>query len=224
MSRFKIKEVELRKIRLVDKNAHYMDQSVFNQLVANIKRDGQLSSVPFCLEYEPDKYEVISGNHRVQAAQMAGLSIIPIMYSDSLTNDEKRAIQLSHNSLVGKDDLEILKDLMDEIRDASLKEYTGVDESIFESLNSYQYDIVQPRNSVVTFNLTFFETDKDALLKLCEEIEENKDYETTALLPMDYMDRYLEVVGEVQKKYKLKALGLTMMKIVELAMQKMNNE
>ena len=46
MGRFKIEEVEISKIRLIDKNARYMEQTDFRALVDNIKRDGELSSVP----------------------------------------------------------------------------------------------------------------------------------------------------------------------------------
>ena len=47
MGKFKIAEVQLSDIKLVKKNAHFMQQDTFNALVNNIRRDGQLSSVPF---------------------------------------------------------------------------------------------------------------------------------------------------------------------------------
>ena len=50
MGKFKIAEVQLSDIKLVKKNAHFMQQDTFNALVNNIRRDGQLSSVPFCVK------------------------------------------------------------------------------------------------------------------------------------------------------------------------------
>ena len=46
MKKFKIEEVQLSDIKFVKKNAHFMSNDTFNALVNNIRRDGQLSSVP----------------------------------------------------------------------------------------------------------------------------------------------------------------------------------
>ena len=80
MGRFKIAEVQLSDIKLVEKNAHFMSNDTFTALVNNIKRDGQLSSVPFCVRHEDGTYTVVSGNHRTQAAKQAGLVSIHVMY------------------------------------------------------------------------------------------------------------------------------------------------
>ena len=69
MGRFKIEEVEISQIHLIDKNARYMEQTDFRALVENIKRDGELSSVPFCVKYPDGHFTVVSGNHRVEAAK-----------------------------------------------------------------------------------------------------------------------------------------------------------
>ena len=69
MGKFKIAEVQLSDIKLVKKNAHFMQQDTFNALVNNIRRDGQLSSVPFCVRHSDGSYTVVSGNHRTQAAK-----------------------------------------------------------------------------------------------------------------------------------------------------------
>ena len=126
MARFKtqIKEVELSLIDLVEKNAHFMAQDTFRQLIANIKRDGQLTSVPFLVEHNTGRYTVISGNHRVQAAKMAGIikASFIVVHEDDITKDEILAIQLSHNSIVGQDDSEILKELLEGYRDGTIME------------------------------------------------------------------------------------------------------
>ena len=96
MGKFKIAEVQLSDIKLVKKNAHFMQQDTFNALVNNIRRDGQLSSVPFCVKHSDGSYTVVSGNHRTQAAKMAGLTSIHVMYIDEeeTTNDWLLATQL----------------------------------------------------------------------------------------------------------------------------------
>jgi hypothetical protein len=60
---FKLALVPLDQLRLLDKNARYMPHEMFQNLVENIKRDGGLSSVPFCW-FDGSVYHVLSGNHR----------------------------------------------------------------------------------------------------------------------------------------------------------------
>lgn len=113
---------------LLAKNARFMPAEQYRRLVENIKRDGALTSVPFAIK-NGDRYQVLSGNHRVQAAKDAGLTEIPILYTDQqLTHQQQVAIQLSHNAIVGQDDLAILRELYDEINDVVLKEYSGLDD------------------------------------------------------------------------------------------------
>lgn len=226
MSRFKLAEVDIDEIVFVEKNARYMEQTTFNQLVDNIRRDGELSSVPFTIKLEEGKdkgkYEVISGNHRVKAAKMAGISRLTIMYAmeSNISNDEKRAIQLSHNSITGLDDLEILRQLVDEIQNTDYKEYAHIDESVFEELNSYDYNVIQPKHDVVGFNFIFFDSDKDVLEEVLLAVEESmaKD-EEVILFPKAALENFQKIVSEVQKKHNIKSFGITVLKMAEIAGQ-----
>ena len=76
----RIIEIDPRELKLLKMNARFMRHEEFQRLVANIKRDGQLTSAPFAaLDPADGKYEVLSGNHRVQAAISAGLQTIPCL-------------------------------------------------------------------------------------------------------------------------------------------------
>lgn len=107
--RIKIMETEIIKInpkdiKLLKLNARYMKPQEYQKLVANIKKDGQLTSVPFCYYNEKNEIEVLSGNHRVMASIDAGLNEIEIMIcKNNLTKEQALAIQLSHNSICGQD-------------------------------------------------------------------------------------------------------------------------
>lgn len=225
-SRFKITEVGIDEIVYVDKNAHYMEQTTFLQLVENIRRDGQLSSVPFTILREDGKYEVISGNHRVKAAKQAGITRLHVMYVEAkdISHDEKRAIQLSHNSIKGEDDVEILKQLLDEITSADYKQYAHIDESIFEELGSFDYDIIQPTNEVVTMSFTFFDTQKADFDRVVEELDTYtpEQLENTHLLPKEVLQNFNEVVSAVQKKYRVKSYGFAILKMVELVKKELD--
>ena len=68
-------------------------------------------------------------HNALQAAISAGLETIPCIITDDDMSEEQRiAIQLSHNAIVGQDDPDILKKLYDKILDIDLKEYSGLDD------------------------------------------------------------------------------------------------
>jgi hypothetical protein len=114
-----------------DVNAHVMEPSKFNRMVANMKKRGALESVPFCAgapdSIDPkqlaegigrdDKValriappEIISGHHRVRAGRAAELGDVVVLVDRSgLTRSAITAKQLAHNALVGVDDMELVK-------------------------------------------------------------------------------------------------------------------
>lgn len=104
--------VDISLLKEQDINARIMKENMFKQLTANIKKRGQLESVPFCCLDENGKIEIISGHHRVKASKMAGLTEIPILLDTSgLTRSQIAAKQLAHNSISGFDDPDILKEI-----------------------------------------------------------------------------------------------------------------
>lgn len=144
----RIIEIDPRELKLLKMNARFMRHEEFQRLVANIKRDGQLTSAPFAaLDPADGKYEVLSGNHRVQAAISAGLQTIPCIITDDPLSEEQRiAIQLSHNAIVGQDDPDILKKLYDKILDIDLKEYSGLDDKTLGLLDKAQSQAMSEAN------------------------------------------------------------------------------
>jgi len=128
-SALRMATVPISQCDLLEKNARFMRVEQYRRLVENIKRDGCLTSVPFAVR-QGDRYRILSGNHRVQAARDAGLVEIPVLYTDrELTHQQQVAIQLSHNAIAGQDDMAILRELYDEINDLVLKEYSGLDDA-----------------------------------------------------------------------------------------------
>lgn len=124
----RIATVPIDQCDFLEKNARYMPVEQFRRLVENIRRDGCLTSVPFAVK-RGDRFLILSGNHRGKAAREAGLTEIPLLYTDqALTHAQEVAIQLAHNAISGRDDMAILRELYDEITDVTLKEYSGLDD------------------------------------------------------------------------------------------------
>ena len=95
----------------IDKNARYMSKRTYDQLVANVSNDKNLSSIPFCWKGPEGQFVALSGNHRVMAAKDAGIPLILVLYTDAkLSKAKQRAIQLSHNALVGQDNPATLRE------------------------------------------------------------------------------------------------------------------
>lgn len=139
-SSIRIATVPIALCDLLEKNARFMPAQQYKRLVENIRNDGCLTSVPFALK-QGERYLILSGNHRVQAARDAGLTEIPILYTDQqLTRQQQIAIQLSHNAIAGQDDLAILRDLYDEINDVVLKEYSGLDDVVLGKMEPPSLD------------------------------------------------------------------------------------
>ncbi len=115
---------------------HSRRQDADGKYVLNYKaRVGELTSVPFAF-LEDGRYTVLSGNHRVRAAIDAGLESIECMVTDQpLSRSQQVAIQLSHNSLAGEDNLSVLKQLYEEIEDIDLRAYAGLDDKTLELLD-----------------------------------------------------------------------------------------
>ena len=76
----RIAMVPIGQCDLLEKNARFMRAEQYQRLVSNVKRDGCLTSVPFAVK-NGERFLILSGNHRVQAAKDAKLSEILVLYS-----------------------------------------------------------------------------------------------------------------------------------------------
>lgn len=220
MRKYEIIEINPALIKNISKNARYMSQTEFKRLVNNIKKDGQLTSVPFCV---PDPEEentlvVVSGNHRVKASVAAGLTKISVMVGYGLSNDHVRAIQLSHNSIAGKDDLQILKEIFDEIAENGYKEYSFIDTSVFDELDKIDVDIVQPSNEFINIAFTFFEPEISKFEDIVMELRNTTARsEITIPMPKAQYEIFTKTVSNLKKEFDIKDYGATIILMAELA-------
>ncbi len=153
-------------LKLLEKNAHYMEPGEFARLVDNIKKDGALTSTPVVY-----RGVVLSGNHRVQASLKAGLETIAVInILSELNDDEQKAIQLSHNSINGKDDKNILRELFDSIESLDMKLYSGLTDDDFNisDIEVESLSFIQP--SYEDMVIAFLPEEKALFVEALEKI------------------------------------------------------
>lgn len=167
----RIVRMDPRDLMLLDRNARFMRHEQFARLVENVRRDGKLTSVPFAALEDTGKYRVLSGNHRVQAAIEAGLTEVDVMVTDHpLTESQRVAIQLSHNSIVGEDDPAILKALYESMDEIDWRMYSGLDDKTLELLDQVKLDSISEANlDYQTLSIVFLPDEIERAKKAVEE-------------------------------------------------------
>ncbi len=149
-------------------NARYMRHEEYQRLVANVRRDGCLTSVPLIYagagEHAEGRELILSGNHRCNAAVDAGLTEVDAMLIDEqLTPDQLVAIQLSHNAIAGEDDPATLKQLYEQIDDVDWRGYAGLDDKELDLLDQVSLEGLSEANlDFQTITVVFLPPELDA--------------------------------------------------------------
>jgi ParB-like nuclease domain. len=209
--------VNPRELKLLEVNARYMKHEEFMRLVENVKRDGKLTSVPFVHKDKNGEMVVLSGNHRVQAAIAANLETIDIMMTeDDLSEQQKIAIQLSHNAIAGQDDPAILKMLYEQIADIDLKLYTGLDDKTLElmekaaasSLNEASLDFQ-------TVTMVFLPDELEHAKKVFEKAKETVKKNAWLARFSDY-DQFLDSMETAAESHGIKNVATSLFVMLDI--------
>ncbi|MGQ2801270.1 ParB N-terminal domain-containing protein [Leptospira santarosai] len=193
-----------------------MTPDQMSRLVENVKRDGFLSQLPFGVKIE-EKFKVISGNHRVTAAIKAKLEAILILYIEDIDTERELAIQLSHNSIAGQDDLGILKNLYLQIKELDWKAYSGIDE---QSLLNYQIpELVPISESDIKLNevrLFYGDLDLKQIDQTLELLEKKLIDEKRDRVVLGEFERFVEVMTEIKRRLNVKNHSVAFLKMIEI--------
>ena len=112
-----IAKVNIDFVKEQDINARIMKNEMQDQLTQNIKKRGQLESLPF-LVLSNGGLEIVSGHHRIKSARAAGIKeLIAIIDVSGLTRSQIAAKQLAHNAIAGFDDESTLREICKMITD-----------------------------------------------------------------------------------------------------------
>lgn len=209
-----------RSLTLLEENARYMRHEQFATLVANIRRDGHLTQIPFVwIEPDTGMKHVLSGNHRVMAAIEAGLKEINWLETrDPLNKSQRLAIQLSHNAISGEDDTNILSKLYQEIDDLEMKEYSGLDDKTLALLREAQVDsLKEPKLEFQTLSYVFLPGDGDEVMRIFEEaVKYAKNATETWLARYEDHFRLLQAVEEASTSYDVRNRSAALTYILDI--------
>ena len=219
-------ELDPREIKLLEVNARYMKHEDFVQLTENIRRDGALSSAPFLWKDPADnRYLCLSGNHRTMASIDAGLQKITCLATDDpLTEDQKIAIQLSHNSLSGQDDIATLKLLYEQILDTQSKKYSGLDDKALELMDKFSMISISEANlRFQTLSMVFLPDELEAAQKVIDEAKARvKSADRVWLARMADYDAWLDEQEAVSSAYNVKNVATAVDLMLKLLSRNMD--
>lgn len=225
--KWKLAHIPVEDVVPADLNANKMSDSDFEQLCKNISDSG-MSSVVTCYHRNFDKkFVIISGHHRYRACVKDGYNTVPCIYAeeDDLSRDEIIAIQLSHNSLHGEDDKGILKRLFEEIQSIEFKQFSHINVSEIENINTFASSIAPVAEHFV-MTLILYKSDLKLLDELLEGVRDGlKKGELVMLANQDPDEEIMmALVREIRHRYTIKSTNVTFSKILELAKKAMDNE
>ncbi|MEH1014659.1 ParB/Srx family N-terminal domain-containing protein [Micromonospora sp. CPCC 206060] len=164
--------VDPNSLTLLEVNARYMRKETYDRLVANVRRDGALTSTPLVWnDTAGGRLVVLSGNHRIMAAREVGLEAVDIIVVDQdLSRSRQVALQLSHNAIEGEDDPATLKQLYEELDDVDWRSYSGLDDKQLDLLAQVELEGLSEANlDFATVQLVFLPHELDAARASFEE-------------------------------------------------------
>jgi len=202
---YKLYLAKVEEIDFLEKNARFMTKEQFAALTHNVKADGGLTSIPLCYKQENGRLLVLSGNHRIKASIEAGSREFLVLLIDKpMTKQQLVAIQLSHNSIEGQDDEQILKELWQQIDDLDASIYAGLSTELVEKLNSTDFiTISEQRVLFKEITFLFLPEEIEEMKSICEGILESaKSKEIFAGRITEYAD-ILEGIIAVKQNQKI---------------------
>lgn len=223
-NRWKYDQVDINLIDEADMNANEMSGEDFAALCDNIGKSG-LSSVPCCYKKNDGRFVMISGHHRLRACKKLRYTKIGILYcnEEELTKDEIIAIQLSHNSLHGQDNRNILKKLFEQIQTIEFKKFAHINMDDIAPVDTNGIDISVMKETF-TFTVMLYPNSSKALDDLFGDIREQaKKSDVILLADQDpHEEMLLRLQKEIGDHFNIKSPSICFSKLLDLAKERLN--
>jgi len=214
---YRLAMVDINDFALLEKNARYMKSETFTNLVDNVKKDGGLTSMPFCHLLPDGKYKVLSGNHRVMAAKQAGFKQVVVMFTDKeMTDSEEIAVQLSHNAISGEDDPLILAQLWSAIDNVGLKYYAGLDDKMLGELAKVDLSgLIEARLDYRTVSFLFLPEEVERIDDMLKAITPIINKDVMGARFVDF-SRYIEAMRKVNAAFNVRNSATAFMVLLDM--------
>jgi ParB-like chromosome segregation protein Spo0J len=145
-----MQRVNIQEVRLNEENPRYIKDHKFEKLVKSIKEFPQMLDLrPIVVNQD---MVVLGGNMRLRACREAGLTEVPIIYADNLTEEQQKEFVIKDNSSFGEWDWDLLANEwdteqlidwgMDIPDDWAVDEVLEAEEDNFEAADEIETDIV----------------------------------------------------------------------------------
>lgn len=210
-------KVNVEDLKEQDLNARYMKADMFERLTENIRADGRLESLPFCALTDRG-LEIVSGHHRVRAARQAQIfDIFCIVDITGMSRDRIKSKQLSHNSIDGYDNAELVKRIYDSIGDAKARLEAFVPEELVEQFKKVSVGDVNVEMDIQQVQLMFFKYEQYCIKKLEKYLDENDEAYAAEIKQFDGVKK---MIAETGKEYNIRAAGTILARLCEIALSR----
>lgn len=221
--RWQYAKVDIDLIDEAEMNANEMTAEDFAQLRENIGISG-LSSTPTCYKTEAGRYVLISGHHRVRACKQLHFKRIGILFVDwsDLDSDERIAVQISHNSLHGSDNQNILKRLFAQIKSVEYKKFAHISIDEIKPISMDGIDVFALKETF-TFAVVLYPNSFQSVDEIYGDIREQAK-KSDALILADQgtnEELLLKLQTEVGKEWNIKSPSISFAKVLELAAERL---
>jgi hypothetical protein len=222
-SKLRFAWVKFAELREQDVNANVMPTGMFNALVGNLRKNKAIEGVPLCAVREGSTaMEIVSGHHRVRAAMQAGIDEGLVLCYYGITTSELIAKQLSHNSIQGNSDPEIVKRLYESIESLPEKMESFIDPSLWESLpepTHFEQVDVDLFADAKTVTIMFLPVQAADFQKAADLL--NKDDDIVYLAHRQQFDAFRDAVHEVRKELEIYAYPTAIAQMAALALERL---
>lgn len=222
-NRWKYDKVDINLIDEAELNANEMTGEDFASLYDNIGKSG-LSSVPCCYKKTDGRYGMISGHHRLRACKKLHYKSIGILWCDEseLSKDEIIAIQLSHNSLHGQDNISILKKLFEQIQSIEYKKFAHINIDELNPVSTDGISVFALKENFV-FSVILYPNSFPHIDELYGDIREQaKKCDALVLAEQDGNEKMLlQLQSEIGSQFDIKSPAITFAKLLELAYERL---
>jgi hypothetical protein len=217
--------VDPRSLVRRDVNARYMEPAQFMRLVQNFKTDGKMTGTVTVCQNMDGGLEILSGHHRTEAAIEAGFEAVDVVViTTPLSEDRKTAIQLSHNSITGQDNPNVLAKMYESL-DLEAKKFSGLTDAVLDGLKGLSAaNLTALKTGYEEMTIVFLPETREELdghMKRLREIVKRRP--ALAARYADF-DAVFEAIVAVKSSLKILNDALAIAAMARLAVEKLDEE